>query len=83
MTKEDQAIEMRVKVDLEKLEDLRESLEKQRNINLTMEETLTQKLVNLKDDFESRTKEMMDNLEDLNKKIDELDDEGSYEDETD
>ena len=65
MTKEDQAIEMRVKVDLEKLEDLRESLEKQRNINLTMEETLTQKLVNLKDDFESRTKEMMDNLEDF------------------
>ena len=47
-----------------------------------MEENLSQKLSNLKDDFESKTKELMDNLEDLNKKMDEIDESGSYDDET-
>ena len=48
-----------------------------------MEETLSQKLSVLKDDFENKTKEMMDNLEDLNKKMEDLEEEdGSYDDES-
>ena len=48
-----------------------------------MEETLSQKLNVLKDDFEVKTKEIIDNIEDLNKKMDEIDEEGSYDDESD
>ena len=45
---------------------------------------MTHKLTTLKDDFESKTKEMLDNLEDLNKKMDEIEDEdGSYDEESD
>lgn len=83
VTKDEWAMEMKVKVDNEKLDELRESLEKQRNIGLTLEENISQKLLNLKDDFESKTKEMLDNIEDLNKKMDEIEEEGSYDDESD
>lgn len=83
VTKDEWAMEMKVKVDNEKLDELRESLEKQRNIGLTLDENISQKLLNLKDDFESKTKEMLDNIEDLNRKIDEIEEEGSYDDESD
>ena len=35
----------------------------------------------MKDDFDSKTKEILDNIEDLNKKMDEIEEEGSYDDE--
>ena len=80
---EDNIIELQDKVSLVKLEELQESLNNLRSINVTMEETLSQKLSVLKDDFENKTKEMMDNLQDLNKKMDDLEDEdGSYDDES-
>ena len=80
---EDNIIELQDKVSLVKLDELQESLNNLRSINVTMEETLSQKLSVLKDDFENKTKEMMDNLQDLNKKMDEIEDEdGSYDDES-
>lgn len=80
---EDNIIELQDKVSLVKLDELQESLNNLRSINVTMEETLSQKLSVLKDDFENKTKEMMDNLQDLNKKMDDLEDEdGSYDDES-
>ena len=80
---EDNIIELQDKVSLVRLDELQESLNNLRSINVTMEETLSQKLSVLKDDFENKTKEMMDNLQDLNKKMDDLEDEdGSYDDES-
>ena len=75
-------IELRDKVSFAKLEELKDTVHNLQTINVSMEESLSQKLTVLKDDFESKTKEMMDNIEDLNKKMDELSEEdGSYDDE--
>lgn len=83
VTIEQNELDMRDKVNFAKLEELQESLNNLKTINLTMEETLSQKLSVLKDDFEVKTKEIMENIEDLNKKMDEIEEEGSYDDETD
>ena len=37
----------------------------------------------MKEDFEAKTKEMMDNMEDMNKKIDEFDADSEYDEESD
>ena len=80
---EDNIIELQDKVSLVKLDEMHENLNNLRSISATMEETLSHKLSVLKDDFENKTKEMMDNLEDLNKKMEEIEDEdGSYDDES-
>lgn len=64
------------------LDELRDSHHKLQTINVTMEENLQLKLSNLRDDFENKTKEMLDQIEDLNKKMDEIEEEGSdYDDE--
>lgn len=81
---EDNVIELQDKVSLTKLDELQDTLNNMKSINTTTEETLSHKLAQLKDDFENKTKEMMDNIEDLNKKMDELEEEeGSYDDESD
>lgn len=80
---EDNVMELRNKVSFDKLDELKDSFNKLQNINVTMEENLSQKLTDLKEDFETKTKEIIDNIEDLNKKMDEIDEEeGSYDDES-
>ena len=82
VTKEDQASALREKVSHQMLDELKDQVEKMRTIHVSMEETITQKVSVLKDDFESKTKEMMDQIEDLNKKMEEIEEEeGSYDDE--
>ena len=41
-------------------------------MNVALEENLVTKLTNLKDDFESKTKEIMHQIEDLSKKMEEI-----------
>ena len=50
-------------------------------INLTNNDTINEKYTQMKDDFESKLTDQMERLEELNKKLDEIEDEGSYDDE--
>ena len=85
MTKEEQAVELREKVSLTKLEELTEKLHNLQSIHLSAQESLTQKVTTLREDFEAKTAEMRDQIEDLNKKLDDIENEGSedYDDESD
>ena len=81
--KEDNEIDMREKVSLSKLDELMESLNNLRTINATQDENQSQKLTTLREDFESKTKEMIENIDDLKQQMAELDEEGdSYDDES-
>lgn len=82
VTKEEQFEDMRDKVTLPMLDELRDNFHKLQTVNVTMEENLQQKLTNLRDELQDKTKEMLGQIGDLNKKMDEIEEEGSdYDDE--
>ena len=54
------------------MEELKNGNHKLQMMNVALEENLVTKLTNLKDDFESKTKEIMHQIEDLSKKMEEI-----------
>ena len=54
------------------MEELINGNHKLQMMNVALEENLVTKLTNLKDDFESKTKEIMHQIEDLSKKMEEI-----------
>jgi len=54
------------------MEELKNGSHRLQMMNVALEENLVTKLTNLKDNFESKTKEIMDQIEDLGKKMDEI-----------
>ena len=81
-TKEELASEMREKVSVVSMEELRDSFHKFQTIHHTTEETLTTKLNNLKEDYENKTKELFEQLDDLKEDMKHLDEDSeSYDDE--
>ena len=83
VTKEEQVMELRDKASLSLIDEVKDNLDKLRAINVESTEQLAHKFEVLKEDFEAKTKEMMDNMEDMNKKIDEFDEGSEYDEESD
>ena len=54
------------------MEELKNGNHKLQMMNVALEENFVTKLTNLKDDFESKTKEIMHQIEDLSKKMEEI-----------
>ena len=80
VTKDDLTIEMREKVAISVLDELKDKLGKVKANQELNEENIELRLASLKEEYENKTKELVDQIEDLNKKLDELE-EDSYDDE--
>lgn len=82
VTKEDLAVDLRDKVSFARIDELVENFSRIQSGAAASEEKLSAKIADLKSDLESKTKEMLDQIEDLNQKMDEIEEEdGSYDDE--
>jgi len=82
VTKEDLQIDLSDKVTHSALDALQDKVHKMQTIHFNFEESLSQKLTTLRDDYENKTKEMLEQIADLNKKLDEIEDDDSYDEET-
>ena len=83
VTKEDLQIEMKDKVSIPEMDEMKETLNKLQTIQGGNMESLTEKINNMKEEYETKTKEMLDQIDDLKKQMEELEDDESYEDELD
>ena len=76
-------MELRDKASISLTDELRDNLNQFKTISLSNEEQLNHKLSNPKEDFEAKTKELMDSVNDAHKKLDEFDEGSEYDDESD